>query len=609
MPEAAGADGGPRPDGGTVRVRPPEEVIQLAPTVSITKYDRPKRKKSDTKGKGKGKGIGGRGKPELEEPTMLKDKQLAKKSAKFVRDAGAPIRLKAKDDKKLNAQLKEVHKRNSDAVYYLAKSEVLQTEEAGFLQPEGRERTWRISQDQILEGASVGVAKKCFSFDLPYGPYVSNFTSNGQHFFAAGRKGHVCMMHCDTMQIATELQLKETTRAVQPLHNHLMFAVAQKKYLYFYDNQGIELHCVKEHRYPHHLEYLPYHFLLASACEFGNLHYRDVSTGAEVAVQKTKLGSPSCLRQNSRNAVLHMGHANGTVTMWTPTVKNPIVKLWCQAGQVNSLAIHGNYMATAGAEGYWKVWDLRKYEAVSVYKSYGQAVSDIDISMTGLLAVGFGAHVEVWKGIFDKGRPDRPYLTEMYPGKVVSSVRFRPYEDVLAVGHSAGFGSLIAPGAGHANIDSFEANPFETRKERREKEVRSLLEKLQPDSIMLDPTRIGSIDKKIVKEFTDAQKKKEEAAAAQKIKKLKEKKKARGKMKIGRVQKRKELMKGRKKRDGIKDRNTGEGSSSDEDDDDGQGAIVSEEEAPGDASRGKAPEGPRPSGALGRFYGKRRRKT
>merc|ERR1711920_521638 len=149
-----------------------------------------------------------------------------------------------------------------------------------------------------------------------------------------------------------------------------------------------------------------------------------------------------------------------------------------------------------------------------------------------------------------------------YAGKAVSSVRFRPYEDVLAVGHSAGFGSLIAPGAGHANSDSFEANPFETRKERREKEVRSLLEKLQPDSIMMDPSRIGSIDKKIVKEFQDAEKKKEEAAEAEKIKNIKEKKKARGRNKVGNVKKRKELMKGRKKRDDIKDRNA-EGSSSD----------------------------------------------
>merc|ERR1719410_1493747 len=153
--------------------------------------------------------------------------------------------------------------------------------------------------------------------------------------------------------------------------------------------------------------------------------------------------------------------------------------------------------------------------------------------MTGLLSVGFGSHVEVWKDVFTAARP-KPYLSQNYPGKVVKSTRFRPYEDVLGVGHSGGFGSLIVPGAGYANFDSWEANPYETRKERREKEVHRLLEKLQPESIMLNPGRIGSIDKKIVDEYeNEAKQKKEDEEANKKLKK-----KARGKNKTGNVTKR-----------------------------------------------------------------------
>ena len=44
-------------------------------------------------------------------------------------------------------------------------------------------------------------------------------------------------------------------------------------------------------------------------------------------------------------------------------------------------------------------------------------------------------------------------------------------------------------------LDSWEqANPFESKKQRREREVRRLIEKLQPDTIMVDPHKIGNIN-------------------------------------------------------------------------------------------------------------------
>merc|ERR1712194_756804 len=171
--------------------------------------------------------------------------------------------------------------------------------------------------------------------------------------------------------------------------------------------------------------------------------------------------------------------------------------MFCHTGHVNAIAVHGNYMVTAGAESYWNIWDLRKYDRLYSFRSRGSSVSTIDVSMTGLVSIGFGQHVEVWKDVFNS-RQRFPYMKEEYIGRTVNSVRFRPYQDVLGVGHSSGFGTLLIPGAGQANFDTFEANPFETKKQRREKEVRSLLEKLQPSSIMLDPNQIGNINKTVV---------------------------------------------------------------------------------------------------------------
>ena len=48
-------------------------------------------------------------------------------------------------------------------------------------------------------------------------------------------------------------------------HNESMFAAAQKRHLFVYDNSGSEVHCVKLSDSVHRLAFLPYHFLLVLA--------------------------------------------------------------------------------------------------------------------------------------------------------------------------------------------------------------------------------------------------------------------------------------------------------------------------------------------------------
>jgi len=52
---------------------------------------------------------------------------------------------------------------------------------------------------------------------------------------------------------------------------------------------------------------------------------------------------------------------------------------------------------------------------------------------------------------------------------------------------------VLTPGAGEPNFDSLVADPFQASRARREMEVHQLLQKLQPDMIVLDPSTIGQV--------------------------------------------------------------------------------------------------------------------
>lgn len=444
-----------------------------------------------------------------ETEAALSRRRLQEAQTKYGR--GKEISLNRVKDKKHRANLRALDQRNKDAALKARDAEILFENQNGYIEAEGElEKTFRVRQQDIQKELPIQTARKGFELKLnDLGPYTAEYTRNGKELLLAGHKGHVATMDWRDGKLGCELFLNETVRDAKWLHNNQSFAVAQKQYVYIYDRAGVEIHKLQKHTDVTHMEYLRYHFLLATVGRAGYLKYTDTSTGQTVIEMPTKQegGTPTAFRQNPWNAVVHVGNQNGTIGLWSPNSTAPLAKLLVHPGSpVSALDIdrEGRYMVSTGqtqdrrGRGTMAVWDIRMLKEVGSYFLPHPGRS-VDISDRGLVAVGWNTQVSIWKSLFDKSLPEqerqsRPYMSWGGEGQRVERVRWCPLEDVLGVSHDKGFSSIIVPGAGEANYDALEVNPYENSKQRQEAEVRSLLNKLQPETISLNPDFIGNLD-------------------------------------------------------------------------------------------------------------------
>jgi len=377
-------------------------------------------------------------------------------------------------------------------------AEVLLPENKGLLEPENElEKTYSLTQSKLKGLVDDQTKRKIFDLNLDIlGPYKATYSRSSRSLLIAGKKGHVGLAFWREAKLQTELYLQETIRDLCFLHSDHFFALAQRKYTFIYDSQGIELHCLREHRYPTALTFLPFHLLLVSCLENGSLIYTDTSLGTIVSKLDTKMGKTKVMAQNIQNGVVHLGHKNGIVSFWTPLTGNALVKMSAHKGPVTSIGFDpkGQHMITTGSDKKVRVWDLRTYRLKKEW-SLPCAATEMAVSQRGLLALGLNSHVWIWNDYLNESTGTKPYMKELIGGNAIHSLDFCPFEDVLGVGHATGFSSLVVPGAGEPNFDVFESHPYETKRQRKEKEVRLLLEKLPPSTITLDPQIVGTVEK------------------------------------------------------------------------------------------------------------------
>ncbi|XP_025274183.1 WD repeat-containing protein 46 [Canis lupus baileyi] len=379
-----------------------------------------------------------------------------------------------------------------------ARSELLLAEEPGFLEGEDGEDTAKIRQAEIVEAVDIASAAKHFDLNLrQFGPYRLNYSPVGRHLAFGGHRGHVATLDWVTKRLMCEINVMEAVRDIRFLHSEALFAVAQNRWLHIYDNQGIELHCIRRCDRVTRLEFLPFHFLLATASETGFLTYLDVSVGKIVAALNARAGRLDVMTKNPYNAVIHLGHSNGTVSLWSPAMKEPLAKILCHRGGVRAVAVDstGTYMATSGLDHQLKIFDLRGMFQPLSARTLPQGAGHLAFSQRGLLAAGMSDVVNIWMGQGMASPPslEQPYLTHRLSGHV-HGLHFCPFEDVLGLGHSGGITSMLVPGAAEPNFDGLENNPYRSQKQRQEWEVKALLEKVPAELICLDPRALAEVD-------------------------------------------------------------------------------------------------------------------
>ncbi|XP_062854609.1 WD repeat-containing protein 46 [Trichomycterus rosablanca] len=409
---------------------------------------------------------------------------------------GEKFQLSKETGKRLKETITSSEKASELAQKQAARYDLILPEDAGFLEGDDGEDTCTILQEDIADAVDITSGAKYFNLHLTqFGPYRLDYSRTGRHLLLGGKRGHVACVEWQTKNLMCEINVMETVHDVKWLHTEAMFAVAQKKWLYIYDSDGIELHCIKKFNNVLRMQFLPYHFLLATASAASYLQYLDVSVGKEVATIFTKSGRLDVMAQNPHNAIIHLGHSNGTVSLWSPNQKEALVKMLCHQGAVRSITLDktGTYMVTSGLDRRLKVYDIRAFKPL--HSSLLPAgASCLSLSQKGLLSASTGDVVQVYRDVWGSSPISKPYMAHRVRG-TVWSVGYCPFEDVLGIGHAEGFTSMIVPGAGEPNFDALDVNPYRSSKQRQEWEVKALLEKVQPELIGLDPGLLGKVDK------------------------------------------------------------------------------------------------------------------
>lgn len=333
-------------------------------------------------------------------------------------------------------------------------------------------------QGYIQRNVNLYTKERAFSLDLCNGPFKCRYTHNGSHMLIHNALGYLSAFNTQSFGMCFETDLEDPIFDARYLHNELYLATAQKDCVFIYDNTGRELHAVRDLKGTKMLEFLPHHFLLVGASENGFMDYLDTSIGEVVSSLPIGDKSPTAMKSNPSNAVIHLGSRRGQVSLWAPSQKSCLMTISCHKSAISTIELDrgGDKMITTGADNRVRVFDIRNaYEPLTTIPTKTN-VHFTALSQRNVLAMGYSNKIVMLK---DFGQV---YMKHSVSSSI-SSLEFCNHEDILSIGHGSGVSSIVVPGSGDPVYDSSEVSPFVNKKERQNLEVRKLLDKIPADMI------------------------------------------------------------------------------------------------------------------------------
>jgi U3 small nucleolar RNA-associated protein 7 len=180
--------------------------------------------------------------PTTRTPSSFHDAPFASTSS--IKPDASTMKVK---DKKLKAKLaREDIARKRAAGERDDVDEYLNTAAHGAIQvdKERGERTWRVTQTDVLNAVGVGARAKKFDLKLEnMGEYTLDYTRNGRSLAIASERGHCATFDTTTGALYSEIQLGpgELARDIKFLHSDEFYAVAQRRCVFVYDKNGVEV--------------------------------------------------------------------------------------------------------------------------------------------------------------------------------------------------------------------------------------------------------------------------------------------------------------------------------------------------------------------------------